>query len=644
MRKLFCFLLLLLSSSLLVIEAQSHVIDSLNQALKTEKDDTNKVKTWNALSFTLLNSSRYDSALIYARKALALAILLGDDKGTGNAYTNIGLYYYSKSDFPAALNSFQKGLNIFQKIGNKKGIINCLGSFGDVYYQTGNYSKSLENSFKALALDQEIGNTLGTADILNNIGIIYSAEKNYAKALEYYKKSLELNRKIGNKNNESSSLANIGVVYMDLQKFDTALLYDLTALNLFRQAGDRESEALDLNCIGDIYLGMEKYDTALLYEFKALSINKETGYVDGSCDDLCSIGLIYTKQKKYADSKTFLDSALRYARKTGRNSQIKEVYLNMSELDSAKGDYKSGWEEYRKYILYRDSLLNEAAINKSTQAEMNYEFGRKTDSAKAVQAIADAVTAKEKQREKVVRNAFVGGFSIMLLAAIVFFFQRKRIAKEKKRSDELLLNILPEEVAEELKDKGSADAKQFDEVTVLFTDFKDFTKISEKLTAKELVAEIDYCFKGFDNIIHKYEIEKIKTIGDSYMAAGGLPVTNKTHANDVVSAALEIIKFMEEHKQQRIKEGRPIFEIRIGINTGPVVAGIVGVKKFAYDIWGDTVNLASRMESSGEPGRVNISGSTYELVKNDFTCSYRGKIQAKNKGEVDMYFVVERLS
>jgi len=227
----------------------------------------------------------------------------------------------------------------------------------------------------------------------------------------------------------------------------------------------------------------------------------------------------------------------------------------------------------------------------------------------------------------------------MIVFSLIVFRQRNKISKEKQRSDELLLNILPSEVAEELKEKGSADAKLFDDVTVMFTDFKGFTTIAEKLSAKDLVGEINYCFSAFDNIIHKYGIEKIKTIGDAYMAAGGLPVANKTHAKDVVSAAIEINKFMEEHKQQRLREGKEIFEIRIGIHTGPVVAGIVGIKKFAYDIWGDTVNLASRMESSGETGKVNISGSTYEFVRNDFTCTYRGKIQAKNKGEVDMYFV-----
>lgn len=163
--------------------------------------------------------------------------------------------------------------------------------------------------------------------------------------------------------------------------------------------------------------------------------------------------------------------------------------------------------------------------------------------------------------------------------------------------------------------------------------------MSENLTAQELVNEINYCYSAFDNIITKHGIEKIKTIGDSYMCAGGLPVANNTNAEATVRAALDIRDFILNEKQKREAEGKLFFEIRIGCNTGPVVAGIVGIKKFAYDIWGDTVNIASRMESSGEPGKVNISGSTYELVKDKFSCTYRGKIEAKNKGMIDMYFV-----
>jgi adenylate cyclase len=217
--------------------------------------------------------------------------------------------------------------------------------------------------------------------------------------------------------------------------------------------------------------------------------------------------------------------------------------------------------------------------------------------------------------------------------------RNEKLHDEKERSDGLLLNILPAETAEELKATGKAKAKSFDMVTIMFTDFKNFTKASETMSPEELVSEINYCYSEFDRIVSDFKVEKIKTIGDGYMAAGGLPVENVSNPEDTIMAALEIRNFMMIEKQKRMGQDKPYFDIRIGIHTGPVVAGIVGIKKFAYDIWGDAVNTASRMESSGEIGKVNISGSTYELVRDKFTFDYRGKVLAKNKGEIDMYFV-----
>ncbi|MCB1179836.1 MAG: adenylate/guanylate cyclase domain-containing protein, partial [Leptospiraceae bacterium] len=203
----------------------------------------------------------------------------------------------------------------------------------------------------------------------------------------------------------------------------------------------------------------------------------------------------------------------------------------------------------------------------------------------------------------------------------------------------LLLNILPKQVAKELKNKGYSEPVSFENVTVIFTDFKGFTQIAENLSPQDLVRELDQCFSHFDSIIEKYNLEKLKTIGDSYMCAGGVPKENQTHAIDSVHAAIEIQQFMNEMKKEKEEKGIPYWELRLGIHSGPLVAGVIGKKKFAYDVWGDTVNTASRMESSGVPGMINISGSTFEMVKDHFNCEYRGKVSAKNKGEVDMYFV-----
>jgi len=251
-------------------------------------------------------------------------------------------------------------------------------------------------------------------------------------------------------------------------------------------------------------------------------------------------------------------------------------------------------------------------------------------------------------------NTYIPNLTLLFVISflIVYYFKTENIhqetllqkesdklLEEKKKSDGLLLNILPYETAEELKQNGTAKARKFDKVTVLFTDFENFTGLAATIPPEQLVALVNSYFSAFDAIVSKYKIEKIKTIGDSYMCAGGLPEANETNPIDVVHAALEIQQYMQRQMQERAALQQPYFELRLGIHTGPIVAGIVGTKKFAYDIWGDTVNLASRMESYGHVGKINISKATYLLVNDHFVCTYRGKVAVKNKGEIDMYFV-----
>jgi len=222
---------------------------------------------------------------------------------------------------------------------------------------------------------------------------------------------------------------------------------------------------------------------------------------------------------------------------------------------------------------------------------------------------------------------------------IVVLVLARNLNQERKKSDRLLLNVLPESIAEELKRTDRVVPLHYDSVSVVFTDFVGFTNIAEKMTAEELIAELDSCFRSFDDIARRHQLEKIKTIGDSYMAAGGIPTANKTNAVDCVLAAFEIARFMAELKIKKESENKPFWQLRLGIHSGAVVAGVIGDEKFAYDVWGDTVNTASRMESSGVADQINVSGATYELVKDFFLCEHRGKVKAKNKGEIDMYFV-----
>ena len=339
------------------------------------------------------------------------------------------------------------------------------------------------------------------------------------------------------------------------------------------------------------------------------------------------------KAAAFALVRSAYDTSLAYGKQDGLAYYGKLVSDHFRDI----GAWREALETSDVYHSAQTSLMWTA--NGRELAVVLFQGEMRADSIAHTAALS--LQQNEVRRQRVLRNGALGGSAALAFCAVVFLFQRVRISREKRRSDELLLNILPSEVAEELKATGMSVARHIEHATILFTDFKGFTELSERLTPQELVEELDTCFKVFDDIITARGIEKIKTIGDAYMAAGGLQRKQPSTVADVVQAALDMQDYMVRRKAERTAEGKPAFDMRVGVHSGPVVAGIVGVKKFQYDIWGDTVNTASRMESSGEVGHVNISESTYREIasQRDWRFTPRGKVSVKGKGEMEMYFV-----
>lgn len=402
---------------------------------------------------------------------------------------------------------------------------------------------------------------------------------------------------------------------------------------------------------------------------------------------------------KVSDDLAKVYSKLSYFPKAGEYQ--KEVKTNISLLDSIqqgekiKQEMKVDFSKKENQLKLNEKISKEQLAKKSQELQIKEQQLALSIKEKELQAMALLKEKAEKnekekllqiaQQEKDLQTAqltvlskdkalqeaqilnqkkeinfkntmrVVYWIGILLLSLSLFFIYRNfsnqkinlrrlnisnhKLNREKSKTEELLHNILPIEVANELKANGFSEAKQYDHVTVLFTDFVNFSGISESLTPKELVAEIDLCFKAFDEIMQRHNLEKIKTIGDAYLAVSGLPLADANHAINTVNAAKELLAFMQQTNSVFGVKSAHKAGIRIGIHSGPVVAGIVGVKKFAYDIWGDTVNTAARMEQNSEAGKINVSNSTYELTKHIFSFEPRGKIPAKNKGMIEMYFL-----
>lgn len=415
-----------------------------------------------------------------------------------------------------------------------------------------------------------------------------------------------------------------------------------------------------------------KLTFVLLLSIAAMALNAQTGNKQQQLEDIKR--QILEEQKTIQQQQEWNNqSSQQEIKKLNQENQKKTIEVQVSkqqaqkskqEADRAKAELASTMfriDSAKRLLAETEAMLASAEmINKRITEEKQ----KQEDSVKILkkeqelQEVQKAAIQKDLDAQKARNNLYIiiAAISLTLLSIIIVLFASRQktlrdlaeknriIEEEKRKSDELLLNILPEEVMHELKAHGKTQARNYSKASVLFADIKNFTLISEKLTPDELIEGLDSYFERFDKVIEKYNIEKIKTIGDAYVCAGGVPTKSEDNAFSVVQAALDFRREIDKLREIRTAEGKIPFEFRIGIHTGQLVAGVIGLKKFAYDIWGDTVNMAARMQEAGEPGKINISGDTYEIVKKKFACVHRGKHAAKNKGEVDMYFVESALN
>lgn len=483
-----------------------------------------------------------------------------------------------------------------------------------------------------------------------------SVSNNAKKASDYAVKANQLAVEIGDKRREADAAVLAADAEFRLRNYKEASGRFNRAWNTARNYGFRDLVLTSAEKLQEIAMKQNDLKEALKWSSETVKYLKESGGgVRGGGESLKRLENQLAAAE--ADNRSLREQLAAVTGKTQvlentYQSQLKEVEEKTQNVLTEK---EAALSQASQSVLRADSAVrvNSLRLKNLTENQM-IDSIVKAQQEREIQANKAHLAEADLAREQVenTRNilALVVVF-VLFLAGLFYarFRAKKRMAnelsqknslieEEQKRSNSLLLNILPPAIADELKARNKVAARKYDQATVMFIDFKGFTNVAEKLSPERLVEELDLCFSNFDNIISKYRIEKIKTVGDAYICASGLSDMNAS-PSDMVKAALEIQDFLLGLKAERMSQGLPFFDARVGIHTGPVVAGVVGAKKFAYDIWGDTVNTAARLEEECDPGRVNVSEDAYWLAKYEFEWQHRGKIPAKNKGMMDMYYV-----
>jgi len=475
------------------------------------------------------------------------------------------------------------------------------------------YTEAATSAYDAHELAIALGEKRTASDAIYLSGDALYRAKKYTEAVERFGTAWNTARQYGHRDVALQAAEKLLAINRDRKNYTEALKWSQEMIGYLQENSGRSSGS------GDVARRLERQISAL--EAENRDLREQLAAATGKTEIL---------ETNYREQIQQVE-AFSKEEVSKREATISQISVEKDSLEQVK---RGAFEKMNKQQML-DSMIK-AQLERDVQTQ------------KAISAEIDA----ERQKSESARNFLIMVSALILVIAGLFFLlfrsklrtanelsqKNKIIEDEQKRSDELLLNILPPAIAQELRTKKKVAAQKYDDATVMFIDFTGFTQVSERLSPEQLVAELDYCFTSFDRIISQYRIEKIKTVGDAYICASGLSDKNAS-PTDMVKAALQIQDFLLGLKAERMNQSLPCFEARIGIHTGPVVAGVVGEKKFAYDIWGDTVNTAARMEEACTPGRVNVSEDTYWKAKYEFEWQPRGKVAAKNKGLMDMYYV-----
>ena len=586
-------------------------------------------------------TSDYISAIEWYEKAMKYDQENGNIEQLANNLNNIGYVYKILGQYKKAIEYYEKTIQIDEALGRGKNLAKTLNNIGQVYRAGGEYDKAIEYLERSLRIKQNLGDSSGMATTLNNIGLVYNAWKKYDIAIMSFEEALNLDQLLNNERGMANRLNNLGLTNYYLEEYDEALAFFHQALDVHTKLKDIGQSGIQYNNIGASYLNKGDIEQAVVFLQKARQIFQDLGKQSELAAVLSKFGDIYLSTGDYKKSEKYLMMSTEISKKINSRNQTKTNYQRFSDLYAKMGNYAQSLEYYKKYTDLKDTIFTEKAHQQITDFEIKYETEKKDIEIKLLKTNEEIRNLKFK-KEKIYRLSLIGGVILLiLLASVIFYSLRQKIkdnriiSEEKGKSDKLLMNILPAGVANELKEQGKTEPRLFNNVTVCFTDIVDFTEISAKMEPRLLIAELNEIFTAFDNIVESHHCERIKTIGDSFMAVCGLPDEDPLHAENIIRSAVDMIQFLEKKNL----ESKIDWKIRVGIHTGDVIAGVVGIKKYIYDLFGDTINTASRMECNAETMRINVSETTYNLVKDKFRFEEREEIDVKGKGKMKMFFI-----